>query len=923
MLVRISTVFLFICFSLVSACGDKSDAEYVESARALSIEGKSKQAVIELKNALQKNGNNVDARWLLGNIYFESRAYFDAAKELGRADELGKSANLVYPLLAQSLLEINELGPLLDLTTSYLEGDSLATVLAAQGVGHLRRRNLAEATTLIERALVESPNSPYVLLANARLVGTKSKGNLSIVKDQLEKVVEIDPENAVAWGILGDIELKGLQEAEATKAYTKAIENNPSDLEARLKRALLHIQQEDFDSARKDVDELVKHSPKSTGTQYVQGILSFHDGNTQNAISFLEFAQGNEERYPHSLLYLALSHNQLGNTPLATEYAYRYLSLIPGSVPGRKLLSLLRVRDGEYFEAEELIRPVVEQKPDDPDAANILAGALLKQNKNVEGLELISAAAKAKPNSAISQLRLAVGFLVNGDSNKGLEHIDAALKLDSLHQQANFLKASVYSRQGEHEKALQVAQEFQKKNTDEVVSHNFLGYIHLAAQEKDKAKEEFQQAFKKAPGNIEAGRSLAYLAIQAQDFSSAKKYYETILKYNDNLLEALLKLAALSEQGKDIPGMVDYLESAVETHPKELQPRLMLARYHLSKGEPEKVATLLSTLDQKQKGLPEVLHVQGLSQLARNLNLDAKESFQKLLHLKPDTPKPHHYLGLTYKGLGQLDMMKSEFEKALELAPSYLPPRIELTKLLLQRKEKEIAIEHLGVLKELAPDNPEVLQLDAIRARLDGNQEEALALLKFAFEKAPSTRNMLVLTKQYWIVGQKQQSRNVLKAWLEENPKDVFARLELADMYLMQDEQGKASDEYEQVLELHKDNILALNNLAWLLRDKKPEQALKYAQQAVDQSQEAPLALDTLAVVLLKNNESEKALRTIDRALEKLPDNPSIKYHNAMINAEVGDKAKAKKYITGLLSEDISFPEKADAEKLLAELKKM
>jgi Tfp pilus assembly protein PilF len=133
-------------------------------------------------------------------------------------------------------------------------------------------------------------------------------------------------------------------------------------------------------------------------------------------------------------------------------------------------------------------------------------------------------------------------------------------------------------------------------------------------------------------------------------------------------------------------------------------------------------------------------------------------------------------------------------------------------------------------------------------------------------------------------------------------------------------DEDKAADQYAKVLEAQNDNTLALNNLAWLWRDKKPEIALKYAEQAAEQSKDSPLALDTLAVVLLKNNEPAKAQRTIDRALEKSPDNPSIKYHHAMINAAAGEKAKAKKYLKELLSGEKEFPERQEAEALLKTL---
>jgi putative PEP-CTERM system TPR-repeat lipoprotein len=366
--------------------------------------------------------------------------------------------------------------------------------------------------------------------------------------------------------------------------------------------------------------------------------------------------------------------------------------------------------------------------------------------------------------------------------------------------------------------------------------------------------------------------------------------------------------------------MVKWLEQAMAAHPKELQPRVMLSRYYLSMAKPEQVPVLIGELDPSLKSQPDVLNVVGLSHLQRQEFLDAKVVFEQLASQRRDAPQPHHNLGLAFLGLGEKEDAKTEFEKALDISPSYIEPRLELVRLLLQQLDKDPAIENLAILKELSPEHPEVLQLDAVRARLDGNQKEALALTQSAFDKAPTTRNMLVLVQQNWGMGEKEKAEDILENWLQEHPKDVMARLELADMYLGQGEEVEAGNEYSKVLDLQKNNPLALNNLAWLLRDKNTKQALEYAERAVEHSKGSPLALDTLAVVLLKNNELSKAQRTIERAMKKNSTNTSIKYHSAMINAAVGDKAKAKQELIALLSEKDDFSERKEAEKLLGQL---
>lgn len=911
---------LVFLISLLLACsGDSSGNKNVEEAKTHLAAGKHKAAIIELKNALQKNGKNQEARWLLGKVYFDQGQFADAAKELTRAQEFGQSEDDVLPLLSQSLLTQGESDKLQELSAGNLSDSARSVVYASQGMGLLREGKIKEASELIEKA-TSSFESAYALEAKARLIGVQSKGDWKLVREQLQKVFEVDPNYAPAWSLQGDVELRSLNPQLAEEAFTKAINNSNHRLDDRYKRALVRLQMNNIDGAKEDIDVLLKRAPRSPGTHYLQGILHFHNRDIKDAVSAFDLAQNDEDRYPMSLFYLATAHNLEGNYALAEDFAYRFLALVPSSVAGRKLLATMKLRSEDAAEAEALIRPVVDENGEDVNALNLLSSALLKQNKVEEGLELLKKAAELQPDSPEARVRLGAGLMASGEVSGGMEHIEEALKLNPQFQQADALLVAAFLRKKDFAGALNAVDEFERKNPDSFIAHNLRGEVYMAADQVDDAKTSFEKALSLSPGNPGANQNLAFLAIKENDLTGAEKRYLNVLEHNKDHLPAILKLAALSELQGNKTGMVEYLERGMDTHPKEAQPRIMLARYHLNNGAPEQVAVLLNELGPEITSQPDVLNVVALAHLKQKKYHDAAAVFKKLILLRSDAPQPHHHLALAYIGLGKKAEAKAEYQKAIEISPSYLEPRIELTRLLLQEQDKEGAVENLKLLRKLSPENPEVHQLDAVRARLDGDQNEALRLTKAAYDKAPSTRNMLVLAHQYWSMGKKQLSWDLLGGWVEKYPKDVMARLELASMYMGKGDEDKAADQYVKVLDTQKDNTLALNNLAWLWRDTKPEAALKYAQQAVDQSKDSPLALDTLAVVLLKNKETVKAQRTIDRALEKSPDNPSIKYHHAMINAAAGEKAKAKKYLTELLSGKEEFPERKDAEALLKTL---
>src|SRR6266566_9186888 len=66
-----------------------TEQERVQRAEKFKAEGNLKASVIELKNALQKNPNNAQARLLLGEIYLDLGLAPEAERELLKAKQLG------------------------------------------------------------------------------------------------------------------------------------------------------------------------------------------------------------------------------------------------------------------------------------------------------------------------------------------------------------------------------------------------------------------------------------------------------------------------------------------------------------------------------------------------------------------------------------------------------------------------------------------------------------------------------------------------------------------------------------------------------------------------------------------------------------------------------------------------------------------
>lgn len=905
---------------LMLACGaDISAAKHIERAEEFLDKGRYMAASIELKNALKKDQQSADARWLLGKVYLETGNFAAAEKEFKKAREFGMADEPVLPLLGQALLYQGKNDELQILSLANLSADAQATVLAEQGLAKLAQRKPDKAAILVTEALSKNPDSLFALVARARLMATER--DFESATGQLDKVFQIDPDYAPAWSLLGDIEEQQRHPQPAVDAYTRAIENSTNNMSERLKRAMQLVQLGKYDEAQQDIDAIKPRAPNSAGINYAQGLVYLNTEKSKEAQAAFDVAAKNEQRYPMAIYYLAITHLELGNQQQAETQAGRFHTINRNNIAGRKLLASIYLDKQEYPEAEAMIQPVVYEKENDTEALNILATSLFKQEKTEAAIEVLVKVAELEPDSPEAQTRLGEAFLAKGERASGQEHLENALQLDPDHAQADVLLVLDHLKNKDYGLAIKAADDYQKKAPDIVTPYNLAGRIYIESGQTAAAKTAFEKARSVSPGNPYACQQLASLAIKEGYADSAHSYYEEILSHHENHLSTLVQLAALYALEGNQQLMVRNLELAITAHPRALQPRIILARYYLTTGKLAQVSFVLANIDDIHKDNPSILNIIAAAQIAQNEFSQAKITIKRLIEVQPGSAEAHYLMANTYLGLDSRKEAQVELEKSVILAPDSLPARLTLLRLMLMERNEPAAKEQLKALKVMAPENPEVIKLEASMARLTGERQESLRLSRIAFEKSPSTSNMLIFVHELWDSGNKDSSLQLLQTWVEDHPKDVPARVELANALAANKQLDAAIDQYNKVLDRDNKNLVALNNIAWYLRDTDPAQALEYTSRANDLKPDSAALMETLAVVLLKNGDIEQAKRTITRALKISPDDPSLRYHSAMISASAGDTAIAIETLESLVKEEVNFKEKDDASKLLKQLR--
>ncbi len=151
------------------------------------------------------------------------------------------------------------------------------------------------------------------------------------------------------------------------------------------------------------------------------------------------------------------------------------------------------------------------------------------------------------------------------------------------------------------------------------------------------------------------------------------------------------------------------------------------------------------------------------------------------------------------------------------------------------------------------------------------------------------------------------------------DPRFVNAHLLLASLYERANRVDSAIEYYRRVIATAPGNVLALNNLAYVLAEHQPvalQEALALARRANTIAPRNGAILDTLAWVLHLSGDGRAASATIAQAIDLTPNNPETLLHGAIIHAQNGNRESAERSLARALFVSPALESRPDVRRL-------
>jgi predicted Zn-dependent protease len=335
-------------------------------------------------------------------------------------------------------------------------------------------------------------------------------------------------------------------------------------------------------------------------------------------------------------------------------------------------------------------------------------------------------------------------------------------------------------------------------------------------------------------------------------------------------------------------------------------------------------AELAAELADKFPSNPDVLDAKGRVQISSGDTDGAIATFKRAHELAPNSlPLLSRYLA-ALNAAKNYPQARAVLQAALERDPENSALKGDLI-----RAEAEAGGLDAGLAgaRAFAKDDPQNSIYDLVSAELlegAGRRGDAVDLLEKAAAARPSADDVnAALARLYFQAGDRVKAEEVLQARLGTDPKSVLLRATLASLYLDEKRYDEAIAEYSRIIAERPSDATALNNLAWLYQQKGDlTRARELAERAIAAAPRTPLIDDTLGWILLAQGEADRAVSYLSAANVFAPSNPDIQYHLAVALHRIGRAADAKAALEVLLGSGVAFADRAEAEKLLQELKR-
>jgi len=567
------------------------------------------------------------------------------------------------------------------------------------------------------------------------------------------------------------------------------------------------------------------------------------------------------------------------------------------------------LRRGDFGSANDVLEKMLVRDPNNRSVCLSLALLKIRQNMLTEAEKLVEKLRAEEPNSlpvAAAQVELNIRRGSSDDALRVCDEMVNKLRTAS----ACLLRGRAYAVLGQVDKArddFERAVTMEPNNADAWVAKSV---FHRSLGESDKAIADIRRALSVVPANLQIQKTAVSLYL-ASDNSGLRQEGESLLeealKSSPEDVELRLYKSRLLLAKGTAPGIeqaTGILQSITESRPDAGDAWALLAQIALQEGKPARA------IDVALRGLVHrpndrsLLLLKARAEAARSPEL-ALPTMRALWELDPNDTDAAVLLAEAYLAAGEYDDAVNLLRKQLVSTDALQQRKIKLALATAMYKNgsKTESEEILRELRESEPNDPRPL-LAQIRLLRDDKLWSRLRekVTSWCEERPGETKTTILIVNELAGVKDsegKQIAEELLRRVLRQDPSSAAAMTQLGVLLQATGRSAEAAPLYKQVLELQADNLVTINNLAWILCEEqgRPKEALELAERGLAKAPDYVDLIDTRGMAYYRLGQLDLAMRDFDRCIHLYPSQaPAVVasyFHLGRCMVNLGQKTQA------------------------------
>lgn len=510
----------------------------------------------------------------------------------------------------------------------------------------------------------------------------------------------------------------------------------------------------------------------------------------------------------------------------------------------------------------------LENRESDPETLAMVAIAALSSGDYELGEEIMERALEANPANHDLRLRYAAYLNQRGAHERAIEQATYVRDNTEGPIQAWNLIIQGHLQSGDTQAAVDTADAWIKAAPESSAALIARGEIARQVGDTEAARQFYQRARSAAPESAEALIALGNLALGQGNEDAARSHFEEAARLVPDSRAALQGVAAVFNREQTNQLMRDILEK----RPDATGPRLLLLESALRSGQTQEADRLTASLLERQaqdEPAPASPFVAGI----------------------------YNSVAAYLQNEGNQDQSARVIARAQALFPENQDIALQAAQQAFRSNDPDRARRILQEVKQQYPESPRPYVVEAAYFEDEGEPQQAAELYQLALEKDTNPELANRYARSLQNAGKPAEAlafvENVRKRYPDS--RQLLLTEAMLNQSLGSLEEAKAG--YEQLINTAPDNIIVLNNLAWLYQQEDDARALDLARRAYELSPDNAAVVDTYGWIMLQRGNPAESVPLLEKAHQLQPDSEEIALHLAEAYRAVGKNSEAQRVL--------------------------